>query len=260
MSFAGIDRLQYPGNDFMNGLMQNTNLLWTGFYLAPAPSQGNRSWMTHLADLRAMAPGWGIAPIFVGQQHPSITTAGVSHVRTAEQGRRDALLAAQLADQAGFTSGAEADLSGAPRIYLDIEIGGTLPPEDLAYVNAWCATIRSDQTSYLPGVYCSFKDTAAQLQRDNPDLVCWVFNINQFLHHHDQALTDPGVFRKPDIGQSGFPAATAWQWIQGLASISVQLPGGGTQSLPSWDLDVSVVPDPSHPDRKFDADAGTWLD
>ncbi|MEV7095422.1 class I SAM-dependent methyltransferase [Amycolatopsis sp. NPDC051045] len=78
--------------------------------------------MIHLADLRAMAPGWGIAPIFVGQHHPGITTPGVSHTRTAEQGRRDALLAAQPADQAGFTSGAEADLTGPP-LGVDVSAG-----------------------------------------------------------------------------------------------------------------------------------------
>ena len=257
MAFAGIDRLQYPGNDFMTGLMLNTNLLWTGFYLAPAPSQGNRSWMTHLSDLRAMGPGWGIAPLFVGQQNPG---GPGSHILTAAQGRQDALLAAQLADQAGFASGSENDLPGAPRIYLDIETGGNLPAADLAYANAWCETIRSDQTAYLPGVYCSFKDTAAQLVRDNPDLVVWVFNVNQFLHHHDQALVGPDEFRKPDITQAGFAGATMWQWIQGFASITTTLPSGSTQSMQTWDLDVSTVPDPSHPDRQFDVNAGTWLD
>jgi hypothetical protein len=256
MSFAGIDRLGYPGNDFMNGLMNNTNLLWTGFYLAPAPSQGNTSWMAHLVDLRAMGPGWGVAPIYVGQQHPSIDQPGVSHIRTAEQGRIDALNAAELADRAGFSSGSEANLTGSPRIYLDIEIGGNLPREDLAYVNAWCATIRSDQTAYLPGVYCSFKDTAAQLKRDNPDLVFWVFNLN----HHEPAMPEQNVFAKPDLTLSGVPDATAWQWVQGFASITTTLPDGSGQTLRSWDLDVSAAPDPSHPDRKFDPDTGTWLD
>jgi hypothetical protein len=145
-----------------------------------------------------MAPGWGIAPIFAGQQHPSIP--GLSHVRTAEQGRQDALLAAQLADQAGFAG--EAGLAGVPTIYLDIEYGCTLPREDLTYVNAWCATIRSEQTSYLPGVR-SVKETVTRLLHDNPDLV---------------------------------------------------------SLKPSRDLDVSVAPDPSHPERKFDPDAGIWLD
>jgi hypothetical protein len=257
MAFAGIDRLQYPGNDFMAGLMTNTNLLWTGFYLAPAPSQGNRSWMTHRADLRAMGPGWGIAPLFVGQQAPG---GPGSHILTVDQGHADALTAAQLADDAGFADGDENDLPGAPRIYLDIEIGGNLAPNLLAYVNAWCEMLRSDQTNYLPAVYCSFKNTAAQLLAANPDLVVWVFNINQFLSHHDQALVGPGEFLKPDVPtQSGFPSATAWQWIQGFASITTTLPSGTGQTLATWDLDVSIAPDPSHPNRQFDVDAGTWV-
>jgi Rv2525c-like, glycoside hydrolase-like domain len=255
MSFAGIDRLQYPGNDFMSGLMQNTDLLWTGFYLAPAPSQSNTSWMTHLADLRAMGPGWGIAPIFVGQQHPS---GRGSHTLTAAQGRQDALRAAELADQAGFTAAGEADLPGAPRIYLDIEIGGNLPHDFLTYVNEWCGVIRSE-TAYLPAVYCSFKNTATQIFIANPDLVVWVFNINQFLHHHDRAMVASGEFLKPDPATSGFPSATAWQWIQNLASITTTLPNGASQTLATWDLDVSIAPDPSHPDRQFDTTAGTWL-
>jgi hypothetical protein len=256
MAFAGIDRLQYPGNDFMSGLIQHTNLLWTGFYLAPAPSQGNNSWMAHRADLRAMGPGWGIAPIFVGQQHPS---GPGSHILTAEQGRQDALRAAQLADQAGFAD--ESELPGHPRIYLDIEIGGNLPSDLLAYANAWFDLIRSSETAYLPGVYCSFKDTATQLRTTNPDVVFWVFNINLFLHRHDDALVAPDEFLKPDVAtESGCPFATAWQWIQGFASITTTLPSGTTQSLSNWDLDVSLVPDPSHPDRKFDSDTGTWLE
>jgi Rv2525c-like, glycoside hydrolase-like domain len=255
MSFAGIDRSDYPGNDFMGGLKQNTNLLWTGFYLAPAPSHPNTSWMTHLADLRAMGPGWGIAPLFVGQQHPS---GPGSHTLTAAQGRQDALRAAGLADQAGFTAAGEASLPGAPRIYLDIEIGGKLRDDLLAYVNEWCRVVQSD-TAYLPAIYCSFKDTAAQIFSVNPDLIVWVFNINQFQHHHDQAMVASGEFHKPDLATSGFPSASAWQWIQNFASITTTLPNGASQTLNSWDLNVSIVPDPSHPDRQFDTAAGTWL-
>ncbi|MEU3825060.1 DUF1906 domain-containing protein [Streptomyces sp. SID486] len=255
MAFAGIDRLAYPGNAFMAGLMTNTNLLWTGFYLAPAPSQGNTSWMAHLADLRAMGPGWGVAPVFVGQQHPN---GPGSHTLTAEQGRKDAVSAAQLADQAGFASGDEADLPGYPRIYLDIEIGGTLPSNFVSYVNAWCEVIRSDQTAYLPAVYCSFKDTAAQLLASNDDLIVWVFNINQFLHHHDQALPDPATFLVPEPTESGFAGATAWQWIQGFASVTTTLPDGSAKTVNNWDLDSSDAPDPSHPARTWDDGTGTW--
>ena len=110
----------------------------------------------------------------------------------------------------------------------------------------------------MPAVYCSFKDTAAQLVAAQADLVVWVFNVNQFLHQHDQALVGPDEFRKPDLIQAGFAGATAWQWIQGFASITTTLPDGSTRQLPSWDLDVSTVADPSHPDRVFDIDSGTW--
>lgn len=262
MSFAGIDRLAYPGDEFMAGLMQNSNLLWTGFYLTPAPNQRNRSWMDRLSTLRSQGPGWGIAPLFVGQQNPSTATADFtpSSIRTAEQGRVDAEAAMNRADEAGFASEAELELPGAARIYLDIELGGHQPREDRTYIKAWCATITQSDKPYLPGVYCSFKDAAAELKADNPGAVFWVFNINQFLHHHDQAMTDPDTFLKPDITQSGFAGATAWQWIQQFASITTTLPDGTRKSLRTWDLDVSTVPDPSHPDRTFDVDAGVWLD
>ncbi|TCO62752.1 glycoside hydrolase domain-containing protein [Actinocrispum wychmicini] len=191
------ERPQYPGNDVMSGLIRTTNLIWTEFYLAPAPSLDDDSWMSHLADLRGM--GWGIAPLFVGQQHPSIAEA--SHARTAEQGRQDALLAVRLADQAGFN---EADLPGAPVIYLDVEVPGALPRPDRTYVNAWCATVRLDQTVYLPGVRCVDPAAAAQLRTDDADLTCWV-------------------------------------------------------SDPTREPNQCEVPDPSHPERKFDTATKAWL-
>jgi hypothetical protein len=56
MAHSGIDRSGYPGNDFMSGLMEHTNLLWTGLYLARAPSHPtDTSWMAHRADLRGAA-------------------------------------------------------------------------------------------------------------------------------------------------------------------------------------------------------------
>ena len=35
--YAGFDILQYPNMAMMNWLNQNTNLVWCGYYLAPAP-------------------------------------------------------------------------------------------------------------------------------------------------------------------------------------------------------------------------------
>jgi hypothetical protein len=156
MSFIGVYRPTYPGTSCMRALRATTNLCWTGFPLAPAPGNGDTTWMPHLADLVAM--GWGVAPIFVGQQHPSIH--GRSHVRTAEQGRQDALLAADLAAQAGLPSGAT--------VYLQVELPGALPRPDLTYVRAWSLTLRD--TGYGAGVRCS----AAAVPQLDPTLPLWV--------------------------------------------------------------------------------------
>src|SRR5262245_57667003 len=57
--FRGFDRLAYPGNDFMGLLRTQAQVAWTGFYLAPAPSQGNTSWMQKRAFLKDL--GYGFA-------------------------------------------------------------------------------------------------------------------------------------------------------------------------------------------------------
>lgn len=176
MSYAGIDG---PPPDFTRA----GDLLWASFYLAPAPSHADIRWMPHLAALRSR--GWGVAPLFAGQQHPSIP--GASHVRTAEQGRQDALLAAQLATQAGF---AAEDLPGPPTIYLAID--GPLPRPDLTYVNAWCAIMRSSETAYLPGVRCLSPVTAAQLRAS------------------DLAIMTPSVSEVPDPSHPERKFAGRW--------------------------------------------------
>jgi hypothetical protein len=247
MTFAGIDRSVYPGDDFMSGLMSHSNLLWTGFYLGPAPKHRDTSWMTKRETLRSQGPGWGLAPIFLGQQDRGTLTA--------KQGTTDAELAAELADKAGFD---DEPLPGLAVIYLDIEVGGRLTAGWMNYVNAWCKHIRSDETKYRPGIYCSHNQTAAQIAADNDDAFIWVYNINKYKNKHSQAMTDETTFRKPDMADAGFEGATAWQWIQEYVEITTTLPDGTEQTLKGWDLDVSAVPDPSLPSRDFDTSIGEW--
>ena len=48
---AGIDRLGYPGDDVMTDLWNNTNLAWTGFYLAhPLATQCELDEQTFLSE------------------------------------------------------------------------------------------------------------------------------------------------------------------------------------------------------------------
>src|SRR5215472_2735206 len=136
--FAGFDCLGYPGDMVMTRIIQNTNLRWCGFYLAPAPSQGNTSWMTKRAFLQGL--GWGLAPIYVGQQ---VSGPG-SHKVTPAQGTLDAQNAASLAKKAGFAN--------ESIIFLDIEQGPPAQAATLAYYGAWLAELVAN-TSYAPGVY-----------------------------------------------------------------------------------------------------------
>jgi hypothetical protein len=122
LGFAGIDRLVYPGDATMQQMWNTTNLTWTGFYLAPAPSQGNTSWMTRFAFLRSL--GWRVAPIYVGQQQPEPNSPGAHNV-TAAQGTLDAANAILLATTAGIPP--------MSVLYLDIETGGPIQPGLSAY-------------------------------------------------------------------------------------------------------------------------------
>ena len=109
----GFDRSQYPGAAKMALLKSSTNLVWCGFYLAPSPSHKDKGWMGQRATL--VGQGWGIAPIYVGQQ---VIPPGSQRPSTA-QGTTDGKDAADLAAQAGF--------AGGTCVYLDLENGPPLP-------------------------------------------------------------------------------------------------------------------------------------
>jgi subtilisin family serine protease len=239
-SHAGFDRLHYPGDEVMQALYRRTNLAWTGFYLAPAPSQGYTGWMSKASVLREM--GWGLAPIFVGQQWPG---GPAPHDLSTEHGTRDAATAVTLADRAGIGEGAV--------IYLDVEVGGRLPALLLDYCDAWFAGIRA--SSYRPGVYCYHADAPDQLRADNPDLFFWVYRIGRFAP--TQVLDENGRFRTLPVDQSGCDFAVAWQYLQEAPSIPVPQQDGSTHPLEGVDLDCATVLDPSFPERSGSASGGT---
>ncbi|WP_223879189.1 glycoside hydrolase domain-containing protein [Chitinimonas arctica] len=108
--FAGFDTSTFPGVQKMAWLKANTNLVWCGYYLAPAPSHPGTSWMGQRAALQAA--GWGIAPVYVGQQ---LSSQPGSHTVTAAQGTIDGNQAAALLQTDGFGPGRW--------VYLDLENG-----------------------------------------------------------------------------------------------------------------------------------------
>lgn len=101
MAHAGMDTSTYPGDGKMAALLATTNLRWCGFYLAPAPSHPNRTWMDRREHL--VRAGWGLAPLYLGQQ------------------------------EAGFPPGSI--------VYLDLEKGGPISTAVAQYLASWAAGV-----------------------------------------------------------------------------------------------------------------------
>ena len=217
MVYAGFDCDQFPGLTMTGRLKSQSNLVFCGYYLK-APSQSGATWRGQRAAL--VAQGWGLAPIFVGQQ---VSGPG-SHVVTATQGVID-----------GRQACADMVVEGFPRgsyVYLDLENGPPLPASLNAYVSAWSSAVEAG--GFGTGVYCSFvfaKQVAAKL----PHARMWVYHVESTTAH----FVSGTIFPTPSPSASGFDRAAVWQ-----RDDEARLTYFGNLAC---DLDVSIYPDPSAP-------------
>lgn len=231
-NYAGFDTDDYPGPVQLSWLKANTNLGWCGYYLAPAPSHGNASWMGQRQVLSAQ--GWGVAPIFVGQQ-----TAGPgSHNAAGPQGRTDGAQAARLASQEDFRP--------QSYIFLDWEDGGSPDQGAQAYISAWVTAVVGN--GYRPGIYCSHHlapGMAALIGRLDPapPLRIWAWNVATVAAHPYGGLIER--FPDADPAGCGYPAAVAWQCQQNCV---LQLPGAPVTRMKA-DLSCASVADPGAPSQ-----------
>ncbi|RUW85203.1 DUF1906 domain-containing protein [Mesorhizobium sp. M1E.F.Ca.ET.063.01.1.1] len=215
--FAGFDSSAFPGLAATSWLKSNTNLRWCGFYLAPAPSHSGRDWMPHRAEL--VQQGWGLAPLYVGQQ---VVGKG-SKLSSDPQGRTDGLQAAALMNSAGFAEGTY--------VYLDLENGPPFSPVQRGYVGSWVDTVAA--SGFGPGIYCSH-GFAQEVHALRPAARIWAFKVLTA----DTHAVPGNNFPDSHPSGSGFTGAFIWQLAQN-AVISSRSP----QTL-KVDLDSSVAPDP----------------
>lgn len=232
-TYAGMDSSGYPGNAFMEGLWNETNIAFTGFYLGETSTlvgpccHESSAWMptsspgsvrTYLEGL-----GFGFLPIYVGQQEndsecPSCDTL------TSAQGTDDANHASNLMDAAGFPA--------ASVCWLDVELGGSLSTAFLNYIGAWVDQMNNN-TEYWAGVYCSYDVSAGQIVSkvgaSNVNIWVWDLNID--------SCQEYSPFPKP-TPSSAYSHATSLQYAQGC-TIS-----NGTSTY-GVDLDSSLYLDPS---------------
>jgi hypothetical protein len=225
MAYAGFDTDIFPGMDTMSALKAQTNLVWCVAYLV-APSHANSSWNgQHLALKMA---GWGILPVYVGQQ---INGPG-SHSMTYGRGFIDGADAASKMQDEGYAAGS--------MVALDLEDGAPFVDPRASYVSSWCRTVTKN--GFAPAVYCSH--AIAQAVADaNPGVRIYAFKVPTV-----EITSETAPFPTPDPAGCGFDAALAWQYRQ-----NVNIQAGGSTLL--VDLDSSTMPDPSVPDLgdlKFD--------
>jgi hypothetical protein len=217
---AGFDSYAFPGLAQMRWLLGATNLRWCGYYLAPAPSHPDTAWMGRRAALAAL--GWGLAPIFVGQQ---IVGPG-QHSVTGGQGVADGRRAAQLLRLDGFEEGST--------VFLDIEEGPPLCHARAAYTGTWADTVNAE--GYRAGVYASH-DLALALHNLRPELLIWAFNVASVAAH-----PVPGVnYPDPHPAGCGYAGAYMWQLAQ---NCRISLPGAPIPAM-MVDLSTAVCADPS---------------
>ncbi len=227
--FAGFDTSEYPGDEQLTWLSHNTNLTWCAYYLAPAPSHPDQSWMGNRIAL--VNGGWGLLPIYLGQQ----TSGPGSHIVTGAQGQIDGADAGTLARNDGFPAGSF--------VYLDIEDGSAPGPNAIAYFQAWAQALVA--AGYSPGFYCSHliaqtvADAMDQLN-PTPNTRIWAFKVSTTAtHDYDGDLQE---FQTVDPARCGYAAATVWQLEQN--AILTFPPQAPVESL-TVDLSSSLMDDPS---------------
>ncbi len=216
--YAGFDTDIYPGDNTMTWIRANTNLVWCGYYLYPAPSHGDNSWMGKLPALRAA--GWGVAPIYVGEQ---VVGPG-SHNPCAATGVTDGQSAADLMQSEGFAEGSY--------VYLDLENGSSFTPAQNDYISAWCNGVTDG--GYMPGLYCSHTNALAA-HNLQPNARIWTWRVETIVAH---PVPSPYPDSHPSL--CGYLGAYNWQLGQ---NCSISVP-----KVLTADLDTSITSDPGAPD------------
>ncbi len=201
---AGFDTSVYPGKSVMAWLRENTNLEWVGYYLSPAPSRSNSSWMGNLSTLEN-TQGWDVAPIYEGEQDPVNKPANDPNDPNSydpgtdgDNGGPDGTATVQLLQQEGFSTGTT--------VYLAIETSGTQSSDELAYISAWCTAVRNG--NYIPGIYCHGSTTQESIATMEPNAPYWIVKIPG----PTPRSTTP--FSTEDPSNSGVSGAIGWQYAQ----------------------------------------------
>lgn len=200
-SYLGFDSNQYPGDPNLKVLRQTFS--YAGFWLNNPPGENTNSWHGKRREIESA--GFGFLVLFNGRLDKQLRH------NAAALGKTDGQAAVASAQREGFPA--------HTLIFLDIEEGGRMLPEQKAYIYAWVDAVSS--AGFRAGVYCSGiparedKNTTivtADDIRNNAlgrQIVYWVTN--------DVCPPSPGCAfpQQPQRpGESKIDFADVWQFAQ----------------------------------------------
>ena len=199
-SYLGFDRNDYPGDSNLKVLRQTFS--FAGYWLNNPPGEKTNTWTGKRPVLESA--GLGFLVLFNGRLYRELKR------NPAELGRSDGQAAAASARVEGFP----------PRtiIFLDIEEGGRMLPEQKAYIYAWVDAVIAAR--FRAGVYCSgipakegkTKVVSAEDIQQNAsgrNIVYFVTN--------DVCPPSPGCAlpkKPPQPAESGISFSEVWQFAQ----------------------------------------------
>ena len=245
-TFLGFDRNDYPGD--ANLTLLRRTFSFTGYWLNNPPGGRTNTWTGKRPKLAST--GFGFLVLYNGRLYKELKR------NPAELGRSDGQAAIAAAKREGFPAGTI--------IFLDIEEGGRMLPEQKAYIYAWVDTVNA--AGFRAGVYCSGIPA-----KEGKATVVTAYDIRQnaagrriaYFVTNDVCPPSPGCAlpaNAPNPAGSGIDFAEVWQFAQSpkrkdfAAKCPANYnPDGNCYPLgvdPSQKLHVDVeaatAPDPSH--------------
>ena len=198
-TYLGFDRNDYPGDGNLTVLRKTFS--YSGYWLNNPPGENTNSWRGKRAKLESA--GFGFLVLFNGRLYRQLKR------NASALGQADGSAAAASARREGFPAHAI--------IFLDIEEGGRMLPEQKAYIYAWVDAVTA--AGFRAGVYCSgipAKEgktsvvTAEDIRANSQGrrITYWVTN--------DVCPPSPGCgfSNPPNPAQSGIKFADVWQFAQ----------------------------------------------
>lgn len=133
--YLGFDRNDYPGDANLSILRKTFS--YTGFWLNSPPGENSNSWTGKRSVLKAA--GFGFLVLFNGRLYDQLQRSPEAF------GERDGQDAVAAAKREGFPA--------KTILFLDIEEGGRMPPEQKSYIYRWVDEVIAG--GFRAGIYCS---------------------------------------------------------------------------------------------------------